>query len=570
MLKSMRMGTKILLSFAVALALALVIGAVGYITADDVTSRLNDIGDARMPSLDALWTVNEAQTDAARNMNALMLPHADAALRQSAKTGFEEALKRIDDKGKVYEALPHHAETLALWKDAMTKMASWRKLATQTVALSSDALATADKDGKAWASFLEARSAYAPGDEALRKAIEKTQKDSAESSEAAHAASRRGIQLMVITLLVGAGLLIGVGIVLSRSTGRTVGTLVSEASKLRDAVAAGKLDVRGDVAALDQEFRPIVEGINETMDAFARPIEVTADYVTRISNGDIPPAITDTYLGDFNKIKEALNRCVATVNALVSDAGMLAKAGVEGHLATRADASKHLGDFRKVVQGVNDTLDAVIGPLNVAAKYVDQISKGQIPEKITDSYNGDFNTIKDNLNRCIDAVNRLVSDAGALAQAGVEGRLATRADAAKHEGDFRKIVDGVNRTLDAVIGPLNVAAKYVDQISKGEIPEKITDSYAGDFNTIKNNLNTCIEAINLLVADAGKLVEAAVAGELSTRADASRHQGDFRQIVDGVNKTLDAVMAPINEAAQVLEQLSQRDSPRPSDGPVPG
>ena len=83
------------------------------------------------------------------------------------------------------------------------------------------------------------------------------------------------------------------------------------------------------------------------------------------------------------------------------------------------------------------------------------------------SYSGDFNTIKDNLNRCIDAVNRLVSDAGALAQAGVEGRLATRADASKHEGDFRKIVDGVNQALDAVIGPLNVAARYVDQISRG-------------------------------------------------------------------------------------------------------
>ena len=34
---------------------------------------------------------------------------------------------------------------------------------------------------------------------------------------------------------------------------------------------------------------------------------------------------------------------------------MLAKAAVDGKLATRADASKHQGDFRKIVQGVNDT-----------------------------------------------------------------------------------------------------------------------------------------------------------------------------------------------------------------------
>ena len=131
-----------------------------------------------------------------------------------------------------------------------------------------------------------------------------------------------------------------------------------------------------------------------------------------------------------------------------------------------------------------------------------RISKGAIPAKITDNYNGDFNTIKNNLNTCIDAVNALVADANSLSVAAVEGKLATRADASKHQGDFRKIVQGVNDTLNAVIGPLNVSANYVDQISKGAIPAKITDNYNGDFNTIKSNLNTCIDAVNALVADA--------------------------------------------------------------------
>ena len=95
-----------------------------------------------------------------------------------------------------------------------------------------------------------------------------------------------------------------------------------------------------------------------------------------------------------------------------------------------------------------------------------------VPEKIKDEYKGDFNLIKNNLNTCIDAVNSLVKDANMLAKAGVEGRLMTRADAGKHQGDFRKIVEGVNNTLDSVIIPLNVAANYVDLISKGDIPEK--------------------------------------------------------------------------------------------------
>ncbi|HTW30690.1 MAG TPA: PAS domain S-box protein [Candidatus Sulfotelmatobacter sp.] len=115
------------------------------------------------------------------------------------------------------------------------------------------------------------------------------------------------------------------------------------------------------------------------------------------------------------------------------------------------------------------------------------------------------------------AVNAMIADAILLSQAAVEGKLSTRADASKHQGDYRKVVEGVNRTLDAVIGPLNVAARYVDDISSGlsqaseilqamaandytrRVPDekrvKITEVYNGDFNTIKNNLNACIDAL---------------------------------------------------------------------------
>ncbi|SFM89798.1 Cache 3/Cache 2 fusion domain-containing protein [Methanolobus profundi] len=338
-----------------------------------------------------------------------------------------------------------------------------------------------------------------------------------------------------------------------------INALVSDANMLSVAAVEGRLDTRADASKHYGDYRAIVEGVNGTLDAVIGPLNVAADYVDRISKGDLPSEITDDYNGDFNAIKNNLNQCICAINELVSDANMLSEAAVEGRLDTRADASKHYGDYRSIVEGVNNTLDAVIGPLNVAADYVDRISKGDLPSEITDSYNGDFNTIKNNLNQCICAINELVSDANMLSEAAVEGRLDTRADASKHNGDYRSIVEGVNGTLDAVIGPLNVAADYVDNISKGNIPSKITDSYNGDFNTIKNNLNTCIDAINTLVADANTLAQAGVNGQLDTRADTSRHQGDYLRIVEGVNECLDAVVGPVNEAARVITAYAEGD-----------
>ena len=173
-----------------------------------------------------------------------------------------------------------------------------------------------------------------------------------------------------------------------------------------------------------------------------------AEIADNVARGNLNDNI-ELKTNDNSSVMFSLKRMVGAIHALVADANLLSAAAVEGKLATRADADRHHGDFRKIIQGVNDTLNAVIEPLNVAANYVDSIANGDIPPKITANYNGDFNAIKNNLNKAIDAVNALLADANLLSVAAIDGKVATRADISKYQGDFRKIIQGVNDTLDA-------------------------------------------------------------------------------------------------------------------------
>ena len=162
-----------------------------------------------------------------------------------------------------------------------------------------------------------------------------------------------------------------------------------------------------------------------------------------------------------------------------------------GELSARATV-KVEGSYKPLIAGINDILDALINPLNVAAEYVDRISRGDIPPKITDNYNGDFNEIKNNLNNCIGAVNLMVADANMLVKAAVEGRLSTRADASKHEGDFKKIVEGVNATLNAVLLPVNEATACLQEMARGNLDVEMKGDYKGDHAVIKENMNTTL------------------------------------------------------------------------------
>lgn len=266
------------------------------------------------------------------------------------------------------------------------------------------------------------------------------------------------------------------------------------------------------------------------------------------------------YATDITPQKEALN-------AMLTDAAMLTKAAVEGKLSTRADATKHHGDYRKVVEGVNATLDAVIGPLNVAAEYVDKIGKGEIPPKITDSYNGDFNLIKSNLNTCINAVNALVTDAGMLSKAAVEGKLSTRADASRHHGDYRKIVEGVNQTLDAVISPVQEAGAVLKKIAAGDLTAQVVGNYQGDHADIKNDINAMTEALRSsmrsISENAGSLSTAseeltATSQQMSANAEETSAQANVVSAsAEQVDKNLQTVATGTEEMSASIKEIAK-------------
>ncbi len=362
--------------------------------------------------------------------------------------------------------------------------------------------------------------------------------------------------------------------------------------RLAKNVRDGKLAGRISLESFDGRHHHLLEGVNGILDAVIGPLNVSAEYVDRISKGDIPPKITDSYNGDFNTIKNNLNACIDGLGALVEANAVLQRMAFNDY--SKLVEGKYQGVFANVAEAVNTVRTRVLHVISTV-KNVAQGNLVDLPEYRKIGRRSEADELVPSLIEMMASINALVDDANMLAQAAVEGKLSTRADASKHQGEFRKVVQGVNDTLDAVIGPLNVAAEYVDRIAKGDTPPKITDSYNGDFNLIKNNLNVCIDAINQqaqaaqaiaagdlsvaikvrceadvvakslvgvstalqgMVADTVILSKAAADGRVGVRADATKHQGEYRKIIEGMNQTLEAVVAPLKATAESASTLA--------------
>jgi methyl-accepting chemotaxis protein len=249
--------------------------------------------------------------------------------------------------------------------------------------------------------------------------------------------------------------------------------------------------------------------------------------------------------GRGNSVLAAMKGAQESVRAMAADTRSLVEGAQRGELAMRADASRHNGEYRTIVEGLNATLDAVVGPLNVAADYMARIGRGDVPEPITADYPGDFNTIKRSLNAGIDAIRALINDANRLAEAAQRGELGTRADASRHQGDYRRIVDGVNRTLDAVITPLRESKRTMLAMAEGDLTQRVEGNYAGEFAVLKEAVNGSLARLNELVAE---IKNAAVS--IDTAAQ------EISQGNTSLSRRTEAQASSLEETTSNMEQMS--------------
>jgi len=317
--------------------------------------------------------------------------------------------------------------------------------------------------------------------------------------------------------------------------------------------------------------------------------------VDRISKGDMPPKISNKYNGDFNEIKNNLNNCIDNIKALGAETSALIKASAEGKLAVRGDAAKHQGDYRKIVEGVNEMLDAILLPIGEGNRILAQISTGKIDELIAQTYHGDHEKMKQAVNTVAVVLQGLQKELERLTEASREGKLSERGKPEQFQGAYAGIVKGVNEMLDAILLPIGEGNRILVLVRGGNLREKVEIACKGDHDKMKQAINgvhdwltdlvayitkmangdmtaTVAKAsdqdqihewlillksnINALVADMGTLAKAAAEGRVGTRADASKHQGDYRKIVEGVNATLEAIVEPLKVTAQNATTLA--------------
>jgi methyl-accepting chemotaxis protein len=220
-------------------------------------------------------------------------------------------------------------------------------------------------------------------------------------SEGNTRAANRAMTFMVLILAGGMAGAILLGLVV----GTMIGTPLRDLSKKAQQVATGDVDVEIDTTGKDE-----VAEVARSFAAVVSNIREQALVAQKIASGDMTVDVKTRSEKDV--LGKSMAHVVTILRDLVTEATALARAGVEGRLSTRGNTTKFQGGYREIVQGVNDTLDAVIKPVEEAAQVLEQVAERDMRARVIGSYQGDHARIKESLNRAVDNLDKGLQQVG--------------------------------------------------------------------------------------------------------------------------------------------------------------
>jgi methyl-accepting chemotaxis protein len=426
-MRELRTRTKVLAGFTTAICVAIAVGVGSFVASAEISRRLDAMSTAEVPSLHALTELSTAFRDGQKYLSNLalagytrpVLSEGDCAGCHDAehtifKDNGDKALAAVERAIADMDRLPRTEATGKHWPSVRAAAVEW---VTQANAFRKMLAEGGGKsvDAAVWQQWATLHQLAAPLDEAIAQIEGAVRAESAASAVAAAAAKRRQLVVQAVVLGVGALVMVAVALLIVRAVERAIGTLVAEAAHLTGAVVEGRLGERADEVAVPGEFRPILRGMNATLDAFAPPVRMTSTYLARVARGETPADITDEYRGDFGEMKNNWNALLDTMRRRSNDTRRLLDAARQGDLDVRADASAYEGNNAELIRGLNAILDAIAQPLHEAMAVLDRVARRDLTARMVGQYVGDYAKMRGSVNATAEAIHDVVGRVAAAA-----------------------------------------------------------------------------------------------------------------------------------------------------------
>ncbi len=349
-----------------------------------------------------------------------------------------------------------------------------------------------------------------------------------------------------------------------------------------------------------------------------KPMKKLLSTADKLSKGDLGFEMKSGRKDEFGKLIRANVAVKNAVDNMVRDVRMLSQAAIEGRFDLRADSTRHKGEYRKIVEGINDTMDTVVDkafwyesildaiPLPISVtdmnmnwtfinKPVEEmlgVKRDEVLGQQCENWNanicktencgvaklrsGELRTEFEQFGANFQVDTSYILDRGGeqIGHIEVVQDITARVKTAQYtdhevkklasnleklslgdlnltfevaEGDkyteeakanFEAINESFKQAVYSISHYMGETTRILNEMAQGNMTEKISSEFAGDFIEIKNSINSIVDSLNTVLTEINNAASQVAAGT--------------RQVSDGSQ----ALSQGATEQASAIEELT--------------
>ncbi len=347
----------------------------------------------------------------------------------------------------------------------------------------------------------------------------------------------------------------------------TLATLNTGMRRMSTEHERGDIDVVIDTASFSGDMRSMAQGINDMVGSHIAVKKLAMGVIAEFGRGNFDAPL-DKLPGKKAFINDTIERVRGNLKGLIAEMNQMSRQHEQGEIDAAIDAHRFEGDFRKMAQGINDMVGSHIAVKKLAMGVIAEFGRGNFDAPL-DKLPGKKAFINDTIERVRANLKGLITEMNHMATEHDRGDIDVVVDTKRFEGDFRVMAQGVNEMVAAHINVKKMAMGCIKSFGEGDFDAPM-QKLPGKKAFINATIEQVRSNLKALIEDTSMLSQAAVEGRLDARAEPTRHHGDFRRIVQGVNATLDAIVTPLSEVQAVLQRMESGDLTQPITGQYQG
>jgi methyl-accepting chemotaxis protein len=290
---------------------------------------------------------------------------------------------------------------------------------------------------------------------------------------------------------------------------------------------------------------------------------VTADYLERISRGDIPPAISAEYRGQYNVIKNNLNVLIAAMESITRAAKEIAGGNLLVEIRERSERDELMRALAAMVQQLSDVVSEVKSAADNVAQGSLELSSGS--ENMSQGASEQAAAAEE--------ASSSMEQMSANIRQNADNALQTEKIAVQSASDAIEGGKAVTQTVLAmkeIAGKIGIVGEIARQTNLLALNAAIEAARAGEhgkgFAVVASEVRKLAERSQTAAGEIAKLSATSVdvaerAGQMLTQLVPNiQKTAELVQEISAASKEQDTGAGQINKAIQQLDQVIQQNA----------